>query len=342
VSQEFDVADADAATVLRTLADAGFVATVRESAEAGRRVVGADRHLYVPAAAVSQIGEAHHRVAIAVVEAAGVPYTLGHASATLQYSLDPTYAVAAVVQAESAEAKRQLVSGDHEGTVDDAQFRGTAFAFRDPSRFITARHCVDGASASDLVLSVRHAPRCIAVRGVQIHDTADLAVLDLGSDVWPPAAPFMGVRSLTGLGTTVSAYGLPEDAPPQGDAARGPTPRLFRGHVQRFIDYQSQVIRGARYLAAELSFAVPVGLSGGPCYVYGERLQDVYAVAVENIRSATYSGETETIVHSGDRTETIRERDVVSYGIALVLWPLVGWLDEVCPITARAAPAETE
>lgn len=259
-------------------------------------------------------------------------HAMGSAVESVAYALDPTRAIAAIVRAESAEGKRRLLTGDHEGTVDDARFLGTAFAFRDPSNFITARHCVEGIPVSDLVLSVGFARRCFEVRDVHLHESADLAVMDLGSGAWPPAAPFMGVRRPSGLGMTVSAYGLPEELP------GAPVPRLFRGHVQRFIDYQSLLGHGMKYLAAELSFAVPVGLSGGPCYVFGERLHDVFAVAVENVRSATYTGETETIVHDEHRTETIRERDMVSYGIALVLWPLIGWLDEVCPIHVRPAP----
>jgi len=257
---------------------------------------------------------------------------LGQSGSTLRYVLDPTHSIAAVVQAESPAGKRQLLSNEGRSAVEDAHFRGTAFAFRDPSRFVTARHCVDGASTNDLVLSVGQAGLCFAVREVYVHESADLAVLDIGLHVWPPAAPFMGLTEPRGLGMTLSAYGLPEDQP------GAPVPRLFRGHVQRFIDHQSPVVRGASYLAAELSFPVPVGLSGGPCYAFGERLHDVFAVPVENIRSATYSGETETIRHAPSTTETIRERDVVSYGITPVLWPLSGWLDEVCPVTIRGVP----
>jgi hypothetical protein len=57
-------------------------------------------------------------------------------------------------------------------------------------------------------------------------------------------------------------------------------------------------------------------------------------VAAENFQSTTYVGRIEETTAEGVTTRTI-ERDVVQYGIAVLLEPIVAWLDEVVAPRAR-------
>src|SRR5436305_455579 len=69
--------------------------------------------------------------------------------------------------------------------------------------------------------------------------------------------PFWGAVATHGLGEDFVAYGYPESI--FGSDARQPTPRLFKGHYQRFLHYRS--FMGYHYDAGELSIGVPAGLS---------------------------------------------------------------------------------
>jgi len=114
------------------------------------------------------------------------------------------------------------------------------------------------------------------------------------------------------------------------EPADKPTPRVFRGYVQRVGDFSSD----ARLLrAVELSIAAPIGLSGGPVFVPSS--DRVFAVVTGNFESyTTLDEEVEQIAPEQTRTTTARR--IVSYGMALSLWHVEEWLREVAPLAGNA------
>lgn len=220
-----------------------------------------------------------------------------------------------------------------------SEFVGTCFGFRHPDYYLTAAHCVGDLEPAELLVS-QTAPslrpntmswRAAPVIDIVRHETADLAVLSVDSNIAGPIAiPFSGhTVSNFQLGEDFLAYGYPESV--YGPEAREPTPRLFKGHYQRFFGHQSHM--GHRYLAAELNVGCPAGLSGGPLFRPGAH-SVVVAVATENIESATgadfeeeYDGEIKTVY-----------RRVITYGVALLLDPLRAWIEETIPNQPRRTP----
>jgi hypothetical protein len=163
----------------------------------------------------------------------------------------------------------------------------------------------------------------IAVDAIERHPTADVAVLRIGHwiDIFDS---FRDVARTPNLGAEVTAFGYPEDTGTNGPL---PTPRFFRGHVQRRFHHQSH--SRYSYDAAELSFGAPGGLSGGP--VAGKRSPGlVTAVVAENKKSTTYL-ETITDVHDGSVHYREEVHSVINYGICVLLDPLREWLDDVVP-----------
>jgi hypothetical protein len=134
-----------------------------------------------------------------------------------------------------------------------------------------------------------------------------------------------------GVGADFIAYGFPEDHPHPESVQRVPTARLFKGHVQRSMQY----MRGPySYFASEVSIPMRTGLSGGPLFPVRDRNR-VIGLACENVQSTTYVGRSAVIERDGV-IERVTERDVVQYGIALLLHPIADWLDaEVPPQTPR-------
>jgi hypothetical protein len=136
--------------------------------------------------------------------------------------------------------------------------------------------------------------------------------------------PFWGAVGNYSLGEQFHAFGYPEDVAADKP---GPTPRLFTGHFQRFFDYRS--FAGFRYRAGELSLPAPAGLSGGPLFRPGAAVM-VTGLVAENFESRTTLDSVEEVSREGDRTtySTVR---VIAYGVAVMLDPLSGWLDEHVP-----------
>jgi hypothetical protein len=132
------------------------------------------------------------------------------------------------------------------------------------------------------------------------------------------------------LATEFMAYGFPEDAPAPSATNQEPIARAFRGYVQRTLHYERAPYK---YPAAEMSIPSPAGLSGGALFLPSD-FNLAIGVATENVQSTTYVGRFEETSHDGVVIRQI-ERDVVQYGIAVLLDPLKGWIDGVLPAVAR-------
>src|SRR5687767_7830709 len=144
-------------------------------------------------------------------------------------------------------------------TDETVRFAGTCFAFRSPRLLLTAAHCVHGQGLDNVSVTAsrEQIQRGHQVVRIEVHPVADVAALwiERGADF----DPFSGVSRGLDWGEEVAAFGYPEDTL-RGDVL--PTPRYFRGHVQRLFWHCSHLLYA--YSAAELSFPAPGGLSGGP------------------------------------------------------------------------------
>jgi hypothetical protein len=213
------------------------------------------------------------------------------------------------------------VAGSH----DELPFLGTCFALRSQSHFVTAAHCVGDLDPTDVSVVVPLALAPTVAIGIEKHPSADLAIVRL------PAAknrvePFWGAVPPLGLGEDFYAFGYPANA--VGADWTAPTPRMFKGHFQRFLDHRSHL--GYQYRAAELSISAPRGLSGAPLFRPAAE-QMVTGVVVEDLETTSVLDEMEEKLRDGKLASRIVRRRVISYGIAALLDPLKDWLDEQLP-----------
>jgi hypothetical protein len=207
----------------------------------------------------------------------------------------------------------------------DPNFLGSAFAYRDDTHFLTAAHCVGQLEPSRLAISLepRDATRVIRIQSVIRHRTVDVAILVTDSS--GVSHPFRNYRKRPEVGEEFIAFGYPENV--FGVDAREPTPRLFRGHYQRFYRHESHL--GFAYEAAELSIAAPAGLSGGPVFLETS-MDEVVGVVTENLESTTVLESVEEIHAPGkERREVFRK--VIAYGVAATLRDIGDWLDKHVP-----------
>lgn len=207
--------------------------------------------------------------------------------------------------------------------VDDL---GSCFAFRQPTHFLTASHCVP----TDVKLArivMPGAPAPIPVASALYHPTADLALVTIDAEnlsykaYWEPFWDLVGNWT---MGEDFMAFGYPMDTVISEDP--GPTPRLFRGHYQRFWPHK---VGSFFYVAGELSIASPSGLSGGPVFRPGAQVM-VTGMVTSNLESTTYSEEVTERTRDG-ATVTTRLRKVVSYGVAVMLSGVADWLNQFVP-----------
>lgn len=215
--------------------------------------------------------------------------------------------------------------------IEDAHFRGTCFAFRRSDVFLTAAHCVSEIDAVTLFVHTPAARGLYAVGEIERHPSADIAFLKLADLAWPGGVePFIHTKPFTALGLEFMAYGFPEDAPAPDVEPLTPTPRLFRGYLQRQLTYRRA---GHEYSAGEMSIPAPAGLSGGALFVAAD-FNSVVGVAAENVQSSTYVGRVEELASEAGKVTHV-EREHVQYGIAVLLAPLGEWLDEFVPEEPR-------
>jgi hypothetical protein len=155
---------------------------------------------------------------------------------------------------------------------------------------------------------------------VVCHASADIALIrgeptkDDGEDSGAYFRDFVGNFQ---LGEDFFAYGYPKGGP-TGDLKRDMedpnvvTPRLFKGHFQRFFIHQHL---SYRYSAAELSISAPLGLSGSPLIRPG----------APSLVTGLVSGEIALESELGTRTT------MITYGVAVMLMDINEWLDDQVP-----------
>ena len=244
--------------------------------------------------------------------------------------INPLSAAGLLVTALTPEARMALLANERR-VIEDAHFRGTCFAFRRSDVFLTAAHCVYEIDAATLFVHTPAAQGFYAVGEIERHPSADIALLRLAGSAWPGGVePFILTKPFTALGLEFMAYGFPEDAPAPDEESLTPTPRLFRGYLQRQLVYRRA---GYEYSAGEMSVPAPAGLSGGALFAAAD-FNSVIGVAAENVQSTTYVGRVEEKTTAGG-TERFVEREHVQYGIAALLAPLGDWLDELVPEQPR-------
>lgn len=159
------------------------------------------------------------------------------------------------------------------------------------------------------------------VESFTLHPNADLAILYMATGFGTILKPFQSVNGVYGAGDGVMAFGYPEDST---DSGLKPVPRMFRGFLQRVFDHKSHL--GYEYVADEMSFPIPQGLSGGPI-VFDRNPMEVGAVAVESVEASTYV-RTITEIVEPKREYYEKVHAVVQYGIGVRLEHVQDWLDE--------------
>ncbi len=207
---------------------------------------------------------------------------------------------------------------------------GSCCAFRQDRIVLTAAHCVANVERSELQVYFRWRGDVRQAVKVDVHPKADLAVVELSpSDddvtVGYSDRAFWNYVANYGVGEDFFAYGFPVEGPnPEPDPTLA-TPRLFRGHYQRFLTYESPL--GYSYAAGELSIPAPGGLSGGPVFRGGVPM--LTSVVAENVDSYTILDSVEEV--SGAQSLRIEHHRIISYGIAVMLDQVRDWLDELAP-----------
>lgn len=200
---------------------------------------------------------------------------------------------------------------------------GTCFSFKSPRHFITAKHCLpeDMGSVTVVLPSLQ---KSIVACGICTHDDADLAILyfDAENNDLTGIESFNLIVSNYGLGEEFLSYGFPEDM--IGPNIGQPTPRLFRGYYQRFLEHRSHM--GYSYPAGELNIACPGGLSGSPLFRPGAHTV-LTGLVTENLEASTelWSEESEL---SDENKSTHHYHRMINYGVSLMLNKYITWIEE--------------
>jgi hypothetical protein len=206
------------------------------------------------------------------------------------------------------------------------QFLGSGFIFRGASTSLTANHCVGDLKPEEIVVSVLvTGNKVYNVTEIVKHPKADIAILRIaGINEREIGYPKNSIFNDKSYGMDVMSCGFPEET---SFGKSVPTGRVFRGYVQRFLNYKSHL--GYEYHAAELSFRCPGGLSGGAVF-NPNFVGRTYGLITENIRTSTILDSIEEVEKNG---KIYREHyeNIIYYGIALWLPAVEDWIDKIVP-----------
>ncbi len=208
-------------------------------------------------------------------------------------------------------------------------FLGTCFAFRQPTHYLTAAHCVGNLQANGVGIGLRVSASADPhpVKEIIRHPSADLAILVLEEAPSPHMEVFWNFVSNFAWGEEFMAFGFPEDVFGAGGAQ--PTARLFKGHYQRFMLHRSEVFPQFEYNAGEMSIGAPAGLSGGPVFRPGAP-QMVTGLVTENHQSTTFLQAVEDH-QDGPMRSRSSIHEVIQYGVSLLLDSHAEFLDQQIP-----------
>jgi hypothetical protein len=207
---------------------------------------------------------------------------------------------------------------------------GSCFAYGHPHLLLTAAHCVEGLPKERIGIATPSGngnDSGLSINQVIMHPTADLAAITI-ADTGSPGVPeyFRGYETTAGWGDDFIAFGYPADA--SVEHGLRPTPRMFRGSIQRFFHHTSH--NEYRYVAVELSIGAPGGLSGGPvCWPRDQ--SRVLGVVAENLESSTFLEKSEIVAEDG-KVITHETRNIINYGLAVALYDVAAWLEEVSAV----------
>jgi hypothetical protein len=208
---------------------------------------------------------------------------------------------------------------------------GSCFLFRSDLVALTAAHCVPEDVNRPAIILPR-SRRTLQIERVERHPRADIAALFAeGFDPklllpQPSQAPVDGVGNID-LGEDFIAYGYPVEGPSLSrELAEHPIPRLFKGYYQRFMPYVAP--RGYRYMAGEMSIPAPGGLSGSPLFREGSWLPT--GLVTGSAESYAIVDSIEDVDEAG-KVFRQESRKVITYGIALMLFDVVEWLNTIFP-----------
>jgi len=287
--------------------------------------VAAERYVGIPRPE-AELQTAHHEAAQAALDGEGIVYAVTGTGLEMNGGEQPLWAVAVLGGVFPAEAREQIA----ERGVWKPRFLGSCFAFRHSNTFLTAAHCVEGIRPEDLIVECPRARTDYKAESIDAHPSADIALVRLDEKVWAEGmAPMPGITPDPAWGEDFVAFGFPEDV--LGEDPSQPVPRVFKGYVQRVFPYDGP--SRYRYRAAELNIPCPAGLSGGPLFstvISGQ----VMGLVTENRESATAVGRIEEAISERERITRI-ERNVIHYGVALVLADVAEWVDELIPAVGR-------
>lgn len=209
---------------------------------------------------------------------------------------------------------------------ESGQFLGSGFIFRDINTLLTASHCVGELKPSELVVKIYStSDKTYNVLEIFSHPQADATILKIhGINELEIGWPKNSLFDDRAFGIEVMACGFPEESrlgKPE------PTARVFKGHVQRFVNWKSHL--GYKYFGAELSFRCPGGLSGG-VLCNPEFSGRTYGLIAENVRTSSVLDSIEEVQKDG---KIYREHfeSIIYYGIAVWLPAIENWIDSIIP-----------
>jgi hypothetical protein len=206
------------------------------------------------------------------------------------------------------------------------QFLGSSFIFRYTDTLLTAAHCVEKLNPKDILIKIFSTNNKVyEVIDIERHPKADVAILRVkGINEREIGYPKSSLFDDNIFGLEVVSCGFPEDSQL---GFSEPTARVFRGHVQRFVNWKSYL--GYDYIGAELSFRCPGGLSGGELF-NREHVGRTYGLITENIRTSSILDSIEEIEENGEIYREHHE-SIIYYGIAVWLPAISDWIDLKIP-----------